>query len=86
MDYEFHILLHEKELAHLREMQELTRGRLAAHDRSIEALHATTGAIAEQLKEMAASHVQLQAELATLTLNVNTLVRVLLRDHPNGHE
>lgn len=77
MDYEFRITLAEKELAHLREMQDLMRGRMNAHDTSIEALR--------DLQAHTEANIQAnQAAIAELTRNVNQLVQALLREHTNG--
>ena len=84
MDYEYRILLLEKELTHLREMKDLAGRRMDAQDdratAAIDLIHATT----EKLKETVEHLNTLTLHVETLSVKVDALVSALLRDHPNG--
>jgi chromosome segregation ATPase len=92
MDYEWKILMLDKEVAHLREMKDLGRGRMDAHGASIEALHGYLNAIAGNLKEttesLSKTAVTVEAistRVESLSVKLDALVEALLREHPNGH-
>ena len=91
IDYEFTIRRLEKELIHYREMQEIQRSHIDAHDRSIEALHAIADRTERNLDKLAGDLQKLADDLDKqstnidkLTANMNALVDALLREHPNG--
>lgn len=98
MDYEFRIVVAERELAHLREMQQLTRSHLDAHDRSVEAalqrferiegyLEQTAQAQARteaNLAHMDAQLARTDALLAELAGKFNGLIDALVKEHGNG--
>jgi hypothetical protein len=78
MDYEFKILLLEKETAHLREMQALTRAHVDVHD--------TTLASLEQIALRTERNLEaISAHVEALAAKLEALVAALLREHPNGH-
>lgn len=55
MDYEFQIKLHEREreFAHLREMRELTRGRIATNEENITEIWNVLRTTSEAIEEAA---------------------------------
>jgi hypothetical protein len=77
MDYEFRILLAERELAHLKEMQALQRAHLDTHDRSFEAAGERLNRIESLLEQTAQSQVRTQKML-------EDFVAILARSHGNG--
>ncbi len=77
MDYEFRILLAERELAHLKEMQSLQRIHLDTHDRSFEAAAERLNRIESLLEETVQSQVRTQKML-------EDFVAILARSHSNG--
>jgi phage shock protein A len=77
MDYEFHILVAERELAHLREMQALTRSHVEAHDSSFKAVEARFDRIERYLERT-------EANLAAMSEKFNGLIDALPREHGNG--
>lgn len=92
MDYEYRILLLEKDLAHAREMQQIMRGRMDTHDTGFE--HLKNGMIdaRERLDRIEINVEAISTKMDALTDNVNkltntvnSLVTALLREHPNGH-
>ena len=92
MDYEFKILLLEKETAYLREVQALTRAHVDIHDTGIAALHQITmrternlESISGHLDALTVNIEALSLKVDRLTANMETLVAALLREHPNGH-
>ena len=92
MDYDFRITVLEKELAHAREMQALTRSRVDAHDTGFahvkDALSGTSERLdrIESLLEQVAGNLNiLTGDVKMLAGNVDALVAALLRQHPNGH-
>jgi chromosome segregation ATPase len=91
MDYEFHILMAEKELAHLREMQALTRPHVEAHDNSLKAADGRFERIDGYLEQIAANQARTEAnlartdiQLATLAERFNSLIDALTRERGNG--
>lgn len=84
MDYEFHILLAEKELAHLREMQALTRSHVEAHDGSCKAVEARFERIDGYLEQIAVNLARTEVNLAALSEKFNGLIDALTREHGNG--
>jgi hypothetical protein len=77
MDYEFRIKLAEKELAHLKEMQDIMRTHQDVHDASFAAVNTTLDRIEGILEKLSV------AQLAT-EQKLQSLIDVLLRDHSNG--
>ena len=77
MDYEFRIMLLEKELAHYREMQAIVRERQdtsdARHERSESLMEAVGAALLSVI-----------TNLDKLSDKVDALVSALLREHTNG--
>jgi outer membrane protein TolC len=91
MDYEFHILMAEKELAHLRQMQALTQSHVEAHDNSFEAVERRFERIDGYLEQIAANQARTEANLARTEANLaalsekfNGLIDALTREHGNG--
>lgn len=78
MDYEFKILLLEKETAHLREMQALMRTHLDAHDTTLKSLEAIMLRTEGNLE-------RISSNMESLTEKLAALIAALLREHPNGH-
>lgn len=78
MDYEYRILLAEKELAHLKEMQKL----LGQHQDTTDLRLAK---IQEMLHDAIAAITSLTAQVAATSADLQTLVKALGWQHPNGH-
>ena len=78
MDYEFRIKLAEKELAHLRDMQEIQRQRQDTTDARFEAIE-------RLLFESVQLNKQTAENLAVLTAKFDTLIEALGRQPRNGH-
>ena len=79
VDYEFRILMLEKETAHLREMKDLHSARMDAHQGSLDTIEGL-------LRENSCQLVTLTANVNTLAGKVDALVSALLREHPNGKD
>jgi hypothetical protein len=91
VDYEYRILLAEKELAHLREMQQLREQHHDTPDLRLDKiqkiLHETTAAIASLAAQAITGRADLQTlgdHVDALTGRIDALVKALLREHPNG--
>jgi hypothetical protein len=78
MDYEFRILVAEKELAHLREMHALMRSHIDAHDASFTAAIGRFDRIETNLEKLSLLQIQTEQKL-------QGLIDALVREHSNGH-
>lgn len=85
MDYEFRIQLAERELAHLKELQQMQRSHLDTHDQSIEAIHGNLALLISANNATAQNLESLTARVDTLATKIDTLVDALLRQPRNGH-
>ena len=77
MDYEYRILLAEKELQHLREMQSIMRAHQDAHDQPIGTIDTILGRIEKNIEKLSAARIITEQKL-------QSLIDVLLREHSNG--
>jgi hypothetical protein len=77
MDYEWSIMMHEKELQHLRELQALTRAHSDAHDKSI-------AVIGSRMERIEANLDRASEILDRLTDKFDGLIELLAREHSNG--
>lgn len=77
IDYEFRILVIEKELAHLKEMQNLIRLHQDAHDQSL-------GAVENILERIESNVEKLSAAQLITEQRLQNLIDVLAREHSNG--
>jgi hypothetical protein len=76
MDYEFRILVAEKELAHLREMQKLNAGRLDVADTRLDRIQELVLKTAETVDT-------LTANVNALSIKIDTLVDAMFRSRSN---
>ncbi len=84
MDYEFHIQLAEKELAHLREMQPLMRSHQEAHDRSFTVVGSRLDRIEENLENVTSVLKELSLAQAATEQKLQGLIEILTRGERNG--
>ena len=84
MDYEFQIQRHERELAHLREMQKLLESHQDTTDQRLDKMQAILRDATAAIAALAEQAVITRADLQTIAANVAALTRALLRGHPNG--
>ena len=84
MDYEYQILRHEKELAHLREMQQLLGDHQDTTDRRLDKIQEMLHDAAEALVSLTAQAATTRADLQTLGAHLDALIKALGRQHPNG--
>jgi hypothetical protein len=84
MDYEWSIKVHERELAHLREMQALTRAHMDTHDTSFQVVGDRMERIETSL-ELTQATVREVAEMQKVTeQKMQSLIDILAREHSNG--
>lgn len=85
MDYEFRITLLEKELAHVRELQQLRGGRQDINDERLDKCQALVIETATNLSRCEAVVESLGGKLDHLTADVDRLVKLMLGQKTNGH-
>ena len=79
MNYEYRILLAEKELAHLREMQAIMQSHQDTHDQGFVAVASRLDRIEENLDRLVAAQLVTEQKL-------QGLIDILTREHSNGHK
>ena len=78
MDYDFRIKLAERELEHLKEMQELQRLRQDAADNRLDKMQDVVDGILRSIAELRDVQLETQVQL-------QSLIQALSREHGNGH-
>ncbi len=78
MDYEFRIKQAEIELGHLRELQQLHRGRMDAHESRMDEIQAIVQRTTENLDVLTIQTGKLETKIDQFTAKVDQLVDALL--------
>ena len=85
MDYEFRILLAEKELAHLREMHGLMRTHIDVHDTGFKAAEERFERIEGNLERTNTTLAETALLQKVTEQKLQSLIDLLVREHSNGH-
>jgi hypothetical protein len=84
MDYEWRIKLAERELAHLKELQGITRAHFDVTGQARETFGTTLERIEDNLEKLSAGVRQLQAAQLVTEQKLQNLIEILAREHANG--
>lgn len=91
MDYEYRILIAEKELTHLREIQAISRAHQDAHGQSIAAIDTILQRVETNLERLSALQIVTEEKMHGLMTNqlaigqkLQGLIEVLASEHSNG--
>jgi hypothetical protein len=85
VDYEFRIKLLERETAHLKEMQEISRDRHDTHDERLTLIQQILGAVSSRIQEVVEVQNQLAVDQRVTEQKLQQLIDVLLGGQQNGH-
>jgi hypothetical protein len=86
VDYEFKIRMLEREIAHLKEMQQLQSGRLDIHDRGFDAVHETLAETGRMLRQSALELEEMRGIVRESQVMLKQLLDAMLTGRRNGTE
>ena len=85
MDYEFRIKLLEKETAHLKEMQEISRERHDTSEERLTLMQEILGAVTSRIQEVVEVQNQLAVDQRVTEQKLQQLIDLMIRGQQNGH-
>jgi len=85
VDYEFRIKLLEKETAHLKEMQEISRERHDTSEERLTLMQEILGAVTSRIQEVVEVQNQLAVDQRVTEQKLQQLIDLMIRGQQNGH-